>query len=119
MLPFWDALRTRPAAQAAMRGTNAAVVGILGAALYNPVWTSAVQTQQDFALVLGGFFLLTVWKLSPWIVVALLAAVGALTGFVETPTLDTGIVETPRIPPQPLTAAAPMRRAPFREAKRA
>jgi chromate transporter len=37
MLPFWDALRTRPAAQAAMRGTNAAVVGILGAALYNPV----------------------------------------------------------------------------------
>jgi hypothetical protein len=38
--------------------------------------------------VLGGFFLLTVWKLSPWIVVALLAAVGALTGFVEAPTLD-------------------------------
>ena len=41
MLPFWDAMRTRPAAQAAMRGTNAAVVGILGAALYNPVWISA------------------------------------------------------------------------------
>jgi hypothetical protein len=50
MLPFWHALRTRPAAQAAMRGTNAAVVGMLGAALYNPVWTNAVQTQQDFAL---------------------------------------------------------------------
>ena len=45
MLPFWHALRTRPAAQAAMRGTNAAVVGMLGAALYNPVWTNAVQTQ--------------------------------------------------------------------------
>ena len=54
MLPFWDAMRTRPAAQAAMRGTNAAVVGILGAALYNPVWTSAVMTPRDFALALGG-----------------------------------------------------------------
>jgi chromate transporter len=82
MLPFWDALRTRPAAQAAMRGTNAAVVGILGAALYNPVWTSAVQTQHDFALALGGFLLLTVWKLPPWIVVALLAAAGTLSGCV-------------------------------------
>jgi chromate transporter len=79
MLPFWDALRTRPAAQAAMRGTNAAVVGILGAALYNPVWTSAVLTPRDFALALAGFLLLTVWKLSPWIVVLLLAGAGALS----------------------------------------
>jgi chromate transporter len=82
MLPFWDVLRTRPAAQAAMRGTNAAVVGILAAALYNPVWTSAVLTQHDFALALGGFLLLTVWKLPPWIVVALLAAAGTLSGLV-------------------------------------
>ena len=82
VLPFWDALRTRPAAQAAMRGTNAAVVGILGAALYNPVWTSAVLTQHDFALALGGFLLLTVWKLPPWIVVALLATAGTLSGLV-------------------------------------
>jgi chromate transporter len=74
MLPFWDAMRTRPNAQAAMRGTNAAVVGILGAALYHPVWTSAVATPRDFALALAGFLLLTVWKLSPWIVVMLLAA---------------------------------------------
>lgn len=80
MLPFWDALRTRPAAQAAMRGTNAAVVGILGAALYNPVWTSAVLTPRDFALALTGFLLLTVWKLPPWIVVALLATAGTLSG---------------------------------------
>jgi chromate transporter len=80
MLPFWDALRTRPAAQAAMRGTNAAVVGILGAALYSPVWTSAVLTPRDFALALGGFLLLTVWKMPPWIVVVLLAAAGALSG---------------------------------------
>lgn len=82
MLPFWDAMRTRPAAQAAMRGTNAAVVGILGAALYNPVWTSAVVTPRDFALALGGFLLLTVWKLPPWIVVALLAGAGTLSQLV-------------------------------------
>ncbi len=80
MLPFWDMLRARQSAQAAMRGANAAVVGILGAALYNPVWTSAVLTPRDFALALGGFMLLTVWKAPPWIVVALLAAVGALLG---------------------------------------
>jgi chromate transporter len=82
MLPFWDAMRTRPAAQAAMRGTNAAVVGILGAALYSPVWTTAALTQHDFALALGGFLLLTVWKLPPWIVVAPLAAAGSLSGLV-------------------------------------
>jgi chromate transporter len=79
-LPFWDALRTRPAAQAAMRGTNAAVVGILGAALYNPVWTTAVSTSRDFALALAGFLFLTVWKIPPWAVVVLLAAAGVLTG---------------------------------------
>src|SRR6266850_1269177 len=78
MLPYWDALRLRPSAQAAMRGTNAAVVGILGAALYNPVWTSAVLTPRDFAVALAGFLLLTVWKLAPWIVVVLLAATGPI-----------------------------------------
>ena len=79
MLPFWDAMRTRPAAQAAMRGTNAAVVGILGAALYSPVWTSAVLTPRDFALALAGFLLLTVWKMPPWIVVVVLASAGVLS----------------------------------------
>lgn len=78
MLPFWDALRLHPSAQAAMRGTNAAVVGILGAALYNPVWTSAVLSPRDFVIALTGFLLLTVWKLAPWIVVVLLAAAGAM-----------------------------------------
>ena len=82
MLPFWDAMRTRAAAQAAMRGTNAAVVGILGAALYNPVWTSAVMSPRDFALALAGFLLLTVWKMPSWVVVVLLAAAGALSAFV-------------------------------------
>lgn len=78
MLPYWDALRLRPTAQAAMRGANAAVVGILGAALYDPVWTSAVLSPRDFALALAGFLLLTVWKTQPWIVVVLLAAGGTL-----------------------------------------
>jgi chromate transporter len=78
MLPYWDALRLRPAAQAAMRGANAAVVGILGAALYSPVWTSAVLSPPDFGLALAGFLLLTVWRASPWIVVLLLAAGGTL-----------------------------------------
>lgn len=75
-LPFWNALRNRALAQAAMRGTNAAVVGILAAALYDPVWTSAVQNPRDFAVALIGFVLLTVWKTPPWIVVLLTAASG-------------------------------------------
>ncbi|MFH1558718.1 MAG: chromate transporter [Ancylobacter novellus] len=78
MLPFWDALRLRPTAQAAMRGANAAVVGILGAALYSPVWTSAVFVPRDFVAALAGFLLLTVWKAPPWIVVVLLAAAGTI-----------------------------------------
>ena len=77
-LPFWDAFRTRSLVQAAMRGTNAAVVGILGAALYDPVWTSAVRDPRDFALALTGFVLLAVWKAPSWAVVALLAAAGML-----------------------------------------
>lgn len=78
MLPYWDVLRLRPTAQAAMRGASAAVVGILGAALYNPVWISAVLSPSDFALALTGFLMLTVWKSQPWIVVLALAAGGTL-----------------------------------------
>jgi chromate transporter len=76
MLPFWDALRQRAGAQAAMRGANAAVVGILAVALYDPVATSAVSSPIDFALAVTGFLLLTRWKLPPWIIVLLLAAAG-------------------------------------------
>jgi chromate transporter len=76
-LPFWDRLRARPAAQAAMRGANAAVVGILAAALYDPVWTGAVERPRDFALAALGFALLTVWQAQSWIVVAILAVAGA------------------------------------------
>ncbi len=79
-LPFWDAFRTRPAAQAAMRGTNAAVVGVLGAALYHPVWTSAILSPYDFALALVGFVLLTVWRAPPWLVVSITAAGGVAMG---------------------------------------
>jgi chromate transporter len=64
--------------QAAMRGANAAVVGILGLALYDPISKSAVLTSQDFALALGGFLLLTAWKAPPWIVVILLAGTATL-----------------------------------------
>jgi chromate transporter len=79
-LPFWDALRTRSLAQAAMRGTNAAVVGILGAALYDPLWTTAILNPRDFALALTAFVLLTAWKSPPWVVVAITAAGGAALG---------------------------------------
>ena len=75
-LPFWETFRQRSDAQSIMRGVNAAVVGLLGAALYNPVWTSSVKTSADFGLALVGFVLLTVWRAPPLVVVAL----GALGG---------------------------------------
>jgi chromate transporter len=82
-LPFWDTFRKRADAQAVMRGVNAAVVGLLGAALYNPVWTSSVKAPEDFALALAGFVLLTAWRAPPLLVV-IVGAVGgtllALTG---------------------------------------
>lgn len=80
-LPFWDVLRRKPMAQAGMRGANAAVVGILAAALYDPVWTSAVLRPLDFALAAGGFVALVQWKVSPWLVVVALAAIGGLLGW--------------------------------------
>jgi chromate transporter len=76
MLPFWDALRRAPAAQAAMRGANAAVVGILAAALYDPLWTGAIFSPVDAALALAGFLLLTVVRAPPWAVVIALAGAG-------------------------------------------
>ncbi|WP_313550558.1 chromate efflux transporter [Corynebacterium sp.] len=76
VLPFWNSFRQRAWAQAAMRGANAAVVGILGAALYTPVFTSTITGPGAFTLALACFVLLTVWKLPPWLVVV----VGALGG---------------------------------------
>ncbi len=76
MLPFWDELRRRSWAQAMLRGVNAAVVGLLLAALYRPVWTSAIINAGDFALVAAGFLLLFIWKTPPWLVVVFCAIGG-------------------------------------------
>ena len=78
ILPFWENLRRRPGAQATLRGANAAVVGLLLAALYHPIWTSAVHTPIDLALAIVLFGLLAFWKLPPWMVVCLAAASGEL-----------------------------------------
>lgn len=75
-LPFWHGLRARPRAQAAMRGTNAAVVGLLAAALYSPLWTSAIHGPGDVAVAAAGFVLLTAWQAPPLLVVALAALAG-------------------------------------------
>lgn len=75
-LPFWSQLRVRPAAQAAMRGINAAVVGILAAALYDPLWTSAVHDRLDFLAVIAGFALLAAVRSPPVAVVAAGACFG-------------------------------------------
>jgi chromate transporter len=77
-LPFWDDLRSRPWAQSALRGVNAAVVGLLLAALYNPVWTAGILSASDFALATAAFLLLFMWQTPPWLVVIFCA----LGGFV-------------------------------------
>ncbi|WP_370675437.1 chromate efflux transporter [Pleomorphomonas sp. PLEO] len=77
VLPFWDQFRTKSSAQSLMRGANAAVVGILGAALYSPVFASAIADTRDFTLALIGFVALMVWKAPPWLVVGLSAVAGA------------------------------------------
>lgn len=80
VLPFWQAFRARTGARAAMAGANAAVVGILGAALYDPVFTSAVTTPAQFTVALVCFVLLTAWKAPPWIAVLVGGLGGMLIG---------------------------------------
>jgi chromate transporter len=75
-LPHWQALKTKPAARAAISGTNAAVVGILAFALYNPLWISSVKSPADFAAATTGFILLVAWKSPPLLVVGLGIAFG-------------------------------------------
>lgn len=77
-LPFWENLRRSPRTQAALAGVNAAVVGLLLAALYQPVWTSAIFSARDFGLALVGLVALMVWKLPPWLVVVGSGALGWL-----------------------------------------
>jgi chromate transporter len=78
VLPFWNSLRNQSAFQAALRGINAAVVGLLLAALYQPVWTSTIKNAHDFLFALAAFGLLVIWKLPPWLVVLLAALAGGL-----------------------------------------
>ncbi|MDE0384822.1 MAG: chromate transporter, partial [Defluviicoccus sp.] len=75
-LPLWTALGRREAARRATPGINAAVVGLLLAALYDPVWTEGVRSAGDFILALAAFVLLAAWKAPPWLVVLLGAAAG-------------------------------------------
>jgi chromate transporter len=79
-LPFWQAFQKSARALAVTRGINAAVVGLLGAALYSPLWISSVGTPADLCIVLIGFVLLVAWRASPLLVVA----VGALGGILLT-----------------------------------
>jgi chromate transporter len=85
VLPFWEALRRRPAVQAALRGVNATVVGLLLAALYTPVWTSAVGSPAGFAMVCGAFLALAVWRVPPWLIVLGGAAAASALGWAGVP----------------------------------
>lgn len=78
VLPYWDQFRSMARAQSLMQGANAAVVGILGAALYSPVFTSAIGDMRDFTLALACFVLLMAWKMPPWgvVIVAALGGIG-------------------------------------------
>lgn len=77
-LPFWDSLRQNQKIKGALMGVNAAVVGILIAAFYHPIWTSSILAPVDFALAAILFSMLVFWKLPPWMVVM----AGALGGLV-------------------------------------
>lgn len=77
VLPFWSRLAAYRAMRAAMRGVNAAVVGLLLAALYDPVWTNAIDGPATFALAAAAFAALHLWKAPPWAVVIACAAGGA------------------------------------------
>lgn len=76
-LPFWEALRRNPAVKGALMGVNAAVVGMLIAAFYHPIWTSSILMPVDFAFAAVLFVMIAYWKLPPWVIV-LAGAVGGV-----------------------------------------
>ena len=78
VLPFWERIRGFTHVRGALVGVNAAVVGILLAALYDPVWTSSITSPEDFTLAAAAFALLAFWKAPPWLVVLLTGGAGAL-----------------------------------------
>ncbi|WP_312095781.1 chromate efflux transporter [Niallia sp.] len=80
-LPYWNSLRKNPKIQGALMGVNAAVVGILIAAFYHPIWTSSIINASDFALAAILFSMLVYWKLPPWVVVLTGAVGGTLLTF--------------------------------------
>jgi len=80
-LPLWASLRHHPALRSAMLGINAAVVGLLLAAFYDPVWTAAIHTPRDFAMALAALLLLQVWRVPPWAVVIGGAVLTAVLGW--------------------------------------
>jgi chromate transporter len=82
LMPFWDSLRRRVLVQSALRGVNAAVVGVLLAALFTPVWTSAVHTPADFGLGVTAFLLLAIWPAPPWLVVLFGAAAASALSWI-------------------------------------
>ena len=84
-VPFWDQLRSWASFGGALRGINAAVVGLLLAALYDPVWTNAIKGTEDFGLALAALALLAIWKWPPWLVVMLSALAGQGMVYVDLP----------------------------------
>ena len=78
VMPYWRSVAAHPGAQAALKGINAAVVGLLVAALYNPVWLAGIKSAADFGLALLAFILLYLWKAPPWAIVVLCALGGAV-----------------------------------------
>ncbi|MEM1345867.1 MAG: chromate transporter [Pseudomonadota bacterium] len=79
-LPFWQTLREVPPARAILSGVNAAVVGVLASAFYDPVFTTAVSDRADAALALAGYFALTLWKVPVWTLVLAAAFAGTIRG---------------------------------------
>jgi chromate transporter len=77
-LPFWENLRRQAFARAVLKGANASVVGVLLAALYQPVWTSAVHGPIEFILALSAYCFLVFWQWPPWLVVVCSALGGAI-----------------------------------------
>jgi chromate transporter len=75
VLPFWNGIIRNAGVVAAVQGVNAAVVGVLLAAFYQPVWVSAIRAPADVGLAVLAFAALAVWKWPPWLVVLLSAAV--------------------------------------------
>jgi chromate transporter len=84
VLPFWDVLRKKTAAQSALQGVNSAVVGLLLAAFFDPVWTAGILTKGDYALGAAAFLALFIWKVPPWLVVVLCAAGGQALSAIAT-----------------------------------